>query len=177
MNYSFTVDELIEKIATLRVGDQVLLTGTIYTARDAAHQRLSALLAEGKPLPVPLQNLIIYYCGPCPAKPGDAIGSCGPTTATRMDGFTPQLLSLGVKATIGKGPRSAEVRQACAAYQALYLVATGGVAALLARKVRRCEPVAFEDLGPEAIYRLEVLDFPLIVAYDNCGNDIFQKPR
>jgi fumarate hydratase subunit beta len=177
MTISLTTKELVAEIPRLKAGDRVLLSGAIYTARDAAHQRLSEMIANGKPLPLKLQDAIIYYCGPAPARPGEATGPCGPTTSARMDIFTPQLLSLGVKATIGKGPRSKLVRDALKAYGAVYLVATGGVAALLSRKVRQVELVAFGDLGPEAIYRFEVTDFPLIVAADAQGNDIFAARR
>jgi len=173
MEFRFTVPELIENIPRLHAGDSVLLTGSILTARDAAHKRLSDMAASGEQLPVSLENTIIYYCGPTPAKPGDAVGSCGPTTSSRMDQFTPLMLSLGVKATIGKGARSAEVLEAQKKYGAIYLIATGGVAALLSIKVRKSELLAFGDLGPEAIYRFEVVDFPLIVGADVYGNSVF----
>ena len=175
MTKNLTVDELISGIPSLKAGERILLSGVIHTARDAAHQRLAELDVAGKPLPIDLKNAFIYYCGPCPARPGYPIGSCGPTTSSRMDRFTPMMLGFGVKATIGKGPRSPEVRDACVKYGALYLAATGGVAALLARTVRKSSVVAFEDLGPEAIHRLEVVDFPLIVAIDAQGNDIFNR--
>jgi fumarate hydratase subunit beta len=175
MEYTLTVTELIEKIPQLAAGDSILLSGTIYTARDAAHQRIAALIAAGQPLPFDLNGAIIYYCGPAPAKPGDAVGPCGPTTSARMDSLTPLLLSKGVKATIGKGPRSAAVREALKTNQSVYLAATGGVAALLSKRVRRCDVVAFADLGPEAVYRMEVVDFPVIVAIDAAGNDIFSR--
>jgi fumarate hydratase subunit beta len=173
MNITVTIPELIARIPSLTAGDHLLLRGVIYTARDAAHQRLTELLRQGAPLPIDLKDSVIYYCGPCPAKPGDAIGPCGPTTSSRMDSFTPTLLEHGVKAVIGKGPRSAAVRSALVQYGAVYLTATGGVAALLAQKVRKSSVLAFEDLGPEALYRLEVLDFPVIVAGDAHGNDLF----
>ena len=173
MDHLLTVPELIAEIPRLRAGDSVSLTGSILTARDAAHKRLSDMVARGEQLPVKLENTVIYYCGPAPAKPGDAVGPCGPTTASRMDQFTPFMFSLGVKATIGKGARSAEVIEAQKENGAIYLVATGGVAALLSIKVRKSELVAFGDLGPEAIYRFEVVDFPLIVGVDSQGNSIF----
>jgi fumarate hydratase subunit beta len=177
MTLSLTTSELIAEIQNLKAGDRLLLSGAVYTARDAAHQRLAEMIENNKPLPLKLQNSIIYYCGPAPARPGDVTGPCGPTTSSRMDTFTPLLLSLGVKATIGKGPRSKRVREALREHGAVYLAATGGVAALLSRKVRRVELVAFGDLGPEAIYRFEIIEFPLIVACDAHGNDIFDARR
>jgi fumarate hydratase subunit beta len=173
MARSLTIAEFIEQIRTLRAGDDLLLSGTLFTARDAAHKRLAQLINDKQPLPLPLANAVIYYCGPAPARPGDAVGPCGPTTSARMDPFTPLLLSQGVRATIGKGKRSAPVAEACRAYQAVYGVVTGGVAALLSRKVRRSEIVAFADLGPEAIWRLDVVDFPVTVALDSQGNNVF----
>jgi fumarate hydratase subunit beta len=175
MNYSLTTTELIAKIPDLKVGDRILLSGTIFTARDAAHKKLESLINTNQPLPLDLKNSIIYYCGPCPAKPGKAIGSCGPTTSSRMDSLTPLVLSKGVKATIGKGPRSKEIIETFKKYKAIYLVATGGVGALLSEKVKKCKVVAFEELGPEAIYELEVKDFPVIVGNDIKGNNIFAK--
>lgn len=163
-------ESVIEK---LRSGDEVLLTGTIFTARDAAHKRLVELLANGQPLPVDLRGQIIYYVGPCPPKPGQVIGSAGPTTAYRMDLFTPALLHYGVKGTIGKGPRRQIVREACIQNKALYLVGIGGASALLAKAVKKAEVVAYEDLGTEAVRRLEVEHFPLIVAYDIYGGDAY----
>ena len=173
MPRSLTIPEFIEQIPALRAGDDLLLSGTLFTARDAAHKRLAQLINDKQPLPLPLANAVIYYCGPAPARPGDAVGPCGPTTSTRMDPYTPLLLSQGVRATIGKGKRSASVTDACRAYQAVYGVVTGGVAALLSRKVRRSEIVAFADLGPEAIWRLDVVDFPVTVALDSQGNSVF----
>jgi fumarate hydratase subunit beta len=173
MPRSLTIPEFIEQIPALRAGDDLLLSGTLFTARDAAHKRLAQLINDKQPLPLPLANAVIYYCGPAPARPGDAVGPCGPTTSTRMDPYTPLLLSQGVRATIGKGRRSAPVTEACRAYQAVYGVVTGGVAALLSRKVRRSEIVAFADLGPEAIWRLDVVDFPVTVALDSQGNSVF----
>ena len=176
MNYSLTTSELISKTAEFKAGDKILLSGKIYTARDAAHKRLSVLIEKNEKLPIDLKDKIIYYCGPCPARPGRVIGSCGPTTSARMDELTPLILSRGVKATIGKGPRSDETLKALTKYKALYLVATGGVGALLAEKVLKCETAAFADLGPEAIYELDVEDFPLIVANDTRGGNIFKGP-
>lgn len=176
MSISLSTSQLITDIPKLKAGDRILLSGVIYTARDAAHKRLFEMIRGKEALPFELKNSIIYYCGPTPAKPGDAIGSCGPTTSSRMDVWTPILLSLGVKATIGKGPRSEEVKEALKKNQAVYLAATGGVAALLSRKVKKSELVAFKDLGTEAIYRLDIFEFPLIVANDCYGNDVFLKP-
>jgi len=175
MVLSLTTEQLITKIGAIKSGERILLSGIIYTARDAAHRRMAMLIAEGKPLPFPVKNSIIYYCGPTPPKPGEAIGSCGPTTSSRMDPYTPMMLEQGVKALIGKGTRSAAVAEALVKYGALYLVATGGAGALLSRRVRGAVPVAFEDLGPEAIFRLEVSDFPLIAAMDGTGNNIFER--
>ncbi len=161
----------------LQAGDRVLLCGTLYTARDAAHQRLAALLAEGCLPPFPLEGSVLYYCGPSPAPPGRIIGSAGPTTAGRMDPYTPGLLAAGVKATIGKGPRSPAVRQAMGQYRAVYLAATGGAGALLAQTIVAVQLVAYPELGPEAIYRLQVVEFPAIVAIDLAGRDLYQEVR
>jgi fumarate hydratase subunit beta len=169
------ISELAQQIPTIKAGDELLLTGTLYTARDAAHARLAKLIADGQPLPIDLTTSVIYYCGPAPARPGDAVGPCGPTTSTRMDPYTPKLLSLGLKATLGKGKRSPAVAAACREHQAIYCVATGGVAALLAERVKKAEIVAFPDLGPEAIWKFEVEDFPVLVATDGQGTDIFSK--
>src|SRR3989339_1871843 len=166
---NLTTEQLISKAAQLKAGDKILLSGIIYTARDAAHKRFMGLIESGRPLPVDMEKSIIYYCGPAPAKPGSAAGPCGPTTSSRMDKFTPKLLSMGLKASIGKGPRAQEVRDALKEFGAVYLVATGGVAALLSSKVKKSEVVAFEDLGPEAVYKFEVVDFPVIVANDAAG--------
>ncbi len=159
----------------LQIGDRVLLTGYFYTARDTAHQRLAALLAQGLPPPFPLERSVLYYCGPSPAPPGRVIGSAGPTTAGRMDPYTPALLAAGVRATIGKGPRSPAVRQAMERYHAIYLVATGGTGVLLAQTIITVQLVAYPELGPEAIYRLQVVDFPAIVAIDLAGRDLYQE--
>jgi fumarate hydratase subunit beta len=145
----------------------------VYTARDAAHRRLVELLEAGQALPVDLRGQVIYYCGPAPTPPGHVIGSAGPTSSYRMDVFTPALHAAGLKATIGKGDRSLEVRQACRQYCAVYLVAVGGAGALLARSVVDAEIAAYEDLGPEALRRLEVVDFPALVAYDAHGGSVF----
>ena len=161
--------------ANLRIGNRVLISGIIYTARDAAHQRLVELAGQGKKLPFDVQNQIIYYVGPIPAQPGRPIGSCGPTTSYRMDVYTPQLLAMGLKATIGKGNRSDSVIEAMKQYKAVYFAATGGAAALLAKRVKRADVIAYQDLGTEAIMRLEVEDFPVVVANDIYGNDLFRE--
>jgi fumarate hydratase subunit beta len=164
---------LTEKvIKSLKVGDEVLISGTLYTARDAAHKRL---VYESKKLPLNLKDRIIYYCGPTPAMPGRPVGSAGPTTSSRMDGFTEPLLKAGLKGMIGKGPRSKETRALMKKYKAVYFVATGGAGALLARHIKSSKIVAYPDLGPEAIHEFEVLDFPVIVANDIKGRDIFEE--
>jgi fumarate hydratase subunit beta len=164
-----------ETIENLRSGDIVLLTGTLYTARDAAHKRLVAALEAGEPLPFPLENAAVYYVGPSPARPGRPIGAAGPTTAARMDPYAEVLIPAGLKVMIGKGQRSEQIKELIAKHKGLYLTATGGVAALIARAVKSCELIAYPDLGPEAVYRLEVEDFPAVVAYDCYGNDLFPK--
>lgn len=162
---------------SLEAGESVLVSGTVYTARDAAHKRLTALLDEGKPLPLPLDGQAIYYTGPCPAPEGRPIGSCGPTTSGRMDAYAPRLIALGQSAMIGKGERSAEVVEACRTFHAVYLAAAGGAGALMADCVRACEVVAFPELLSEAIHKLTVENMPLIVAIDTRGNDIFSRGR
>jgi fumarate hydratase subunit beta len=163
-----------ETVRSLRTGDSVLITGTIYTARDAAHKRLVELLQEGKELPIPLQGEIIYYVGPTPPKPGAPIGSAGPTTSGRMDAYAPTLMEAGLRGMIGKGSRSEPVRTAIQKYGAVYFAATGGAGALLARRIRKAEIVAYEDLGPEAIRRIEVENFPVIVVNDTEGGDLYE---
>lgn len=164
-----------EDVEALRAGDSVLLSGVVYTARDAAHARLAKLIEEGKPLPIDLAGQVIYYVGPTPAPPGRVIGSAGPTTAGRMDSFTPALLAAGLKGMIGKGLRSQEVIDAIVKHKAVYFAATGGAAALLAKRIVSCEVVAYEDLGCEAIHRLEVQDLPLVVINDCVGGDFYRK--
>lgn len=165
----------LDVLSTLKAGDEVLFSGIIYTARDQAHKRLDDLLQAGRPFPVDLNGQIIYYVGPTPAPDGSVIGSCGPTTSKRMDPFTPQLLKSGVKAVIGKGPRSAEVVNSFVENKAAYFYAYGGCGALYQSCVTKCELVAFPDLGPEAIYRLEVKDFPVITAIDLDGNNLYHS--
>jgi len=160
-------------IKSLRAGDVVYLNGTIYTGRDAAHKRLMEYIEAGKALPFDLQDSIIYYVGPSPTKPGHVIGSAGPTTSSRMDAYSPTLLDLGLKGMIGKGYRTAPVIASMMKNTAVYFAAVGGAAALLARQIKACEVIAFEDLGPEAIHKLEVEDFPVIVATDCRGESLF----
>lgn len=162
-------------IESLRIGDKVYISGIIYTARDAAHKRLVELIDNGKELPFDIKNQIIYYVGPSPAPPSKPVGSCGPTTSYRMDVYTPKLLEKGLKATIGKGNRSEAVIEAMKKYKAVYFVATGGAAALLANKVKKADVIAYEDLGAEAIMRFEVLNLPVVVANDVYGNDLFKE--
>lgn len=166
-----------EVIATLKAGQQVLISGQMYTARDAAHKRLVELIDQGQPLPVDLQGQIIYYVGPTPAKPGQVIGSSGPTTSGRMDSYTSALLALGLKGMIGKGSRSPEVLKAIQDHKAVYFAAVGGAAALIARCIKAATVVAYPDLGPEAIHLLQVEDFPVVVVNDIYGNDLYTTGR
>ena len=163
-----------EKVSALRAGDLVRLTGPLYTARDAAHKRLTAMVAEGKPLPLPIRDQVLYYVGPTPAPPGLPIGSAGPTTSYRMDSYTPALLDAGLAGMIGKGVRSREVIDAMIRNKAVYFGATGGAAALLARCVTGAEVIAFPDLGTEATRRLTVSAFPAIVLIDSLGNSLYE---
>lgn len=163
-------DQDVEK---LKIGDRVFISGVIYTGRDAAHKRLFDLLKEGKDLPFDIQGQIIYYVGPTPAKPGQALGSAGPTTSYRMDAYSPMLIARGLKGMVGKGMRSDAVKEAMKKYKAVYFAATGGAGALLAKRVRKAEVVAYEDLGPEAIRKLVVEDLPVIVVNDVRGNDLY----
>jgi fumarate hydratase subunit beta len=162
-----------EDIAGLHAGEAILLSGVLYTARDAAHQRLLQALDAGEALPFDLAGQVIYYCGPAPTPPGRALGSAGPTSSYRMDPFTPRLHSLGLRGTIGKGNRDRSVREACRQYGAVYLVAVGGAGALLADCVLSAEILAYPELGPEALRRLQVAHFPVIVAYDAKGGSVF----
>lgn len=161
-----------EVIASLHAGDKVLITGTIYTARDAAHLRLVKLIENNESLPFDIKNQIIYYVGPTPAKPSNPIGSAGPTTSYRMDPYTPILLKNGLKGMIGKGDRNQTVKEAIKKYKAIYFGAVGGAAALIAKSVKKCELIAYPDLGAEAIYKLDVIDFPALVVNDIYGNDL-----
>ncbi len=162
-------------VEALRAGDQVLITGTIFTGRDAAHKRLVDLIAEGKKLPMDLEGQIIYFVGPTPSRPGEPIGSAGPTTSYRMDAYSPILIEKGLKGMIGKGSRSPEVIESIVKHKAVYMAAVGGAAALISRRIDSCEIIAYEDLGPEAIRRLEVKDFPAIVVNDCEGNDLYKN--
>ncbi|GAA0349525.1 Fe-S-containing hydro-lyase [Oceanobacillus sp. FSL W7-1293] len=168
-------DETI--IQSLQAGDQVLLTGTIFTARDAAHKRMAEQLEKGEKLPIDLTNQVIYYVGPTPAREGEVIGSAGPTTSSRMDKYTPSLLEKGLKGMVGKGYRSQEVIDAISANQAVYFAAIGGSGALLAQRIRAVELVAYEDLGTEAIRKLEVEDFPCMVINDAEGRDWYKESQ
>ncbi|HHU07406.1 MAG TPA: Fe-S-containing hydro-lyase [Clostridiaceae bacterium] len=162
-----------ESARSLRIGDRVLLSGTVYTARDAGHERLYNALLRGEDLPFPLQGAVIFYVGPSPAKPGSVIGSAGPTTSYRMDSYTPMLLEHGLKGMIGKGQRNEEVKAAIKEFGAVYFAAVGGAGALLAERITDAKIIAFEDLGTEALRQLEVVDFPLIVAGDAEGRDLY----
>ena len=164
-----------EAIRELRTGDMVLLSGTLYSARDAAHKKLMELLSERKPLPFSLSGNVVYYLGPTPARPGKVIGSAGPTTSTRMDKYTPALLSKGLKGMIGKGRRSPEVIDAIQKEGAVYFAAIGGAGALLSKCIRESEVIAFEELGTEAIRKMQVEDFPAIVAIDCTGKNIYEN--
>jgi len=164
-------------VRRLKAGDRVLVSGVVYTARDAAHKRLVEALEAGQKLPFDLEGQIIYYVGPCPAKPGQALGSCGPTTSGRMDPYTPTLIARGLRGMIGKGSRAPAVVEAMRKHGAVYLAAIGGAGALAAKTVKKAEMVAYEDLGPEAIRRLEVEDFPAIVCIDAQGNDLYEAGK
>ena len=166
-----------EKAAPFNAGDRVLLSGTIYTARDAAHKRMDALLDAERPLPFPLEDACIYYAGPSPAAPGQIIGSAGPTTSGRMDAWAPRLLMLGLRGMIGKGERSDEVIRAIRWAGGLYFGAIGGAGALLSRCITGCEIIAFEDLGTEAVRRLTIKDFPVTVVIDSRGENLYRSGR
>lgn len=163
-----------EDAVSLKAGDYVYLTGTIYTARDAAHKRMYETLAENGTLPIDMKDIAIYYMGPSPAREGRPIGSAGPTTASRMDKYAPTLLDLGQRGMIGKGKRSQAVKDAIVRNQAVYFAAVGGAGALLSRSIVSSEVVAYDDLGTEAIRKLEVKDFPVIVVIDSQGNDLYE---
>ncbi len=169
----FTLPLSNEERISLEIYDQLSLSGSIFVARDKAHQKLEEIIKEGKELPIQLDGKIIYYMGPSRKKKGDPIGSCGPTTSARMDPFTPLLMDHGLKTTIGKGPRSELVRKAIIKHHGLYLVAFGGCGALYARCVQSVNPIAFEELGPEALIEIVVDDFPVIVGIDSKGNSTF----
>ncbi len=177
MEKHITTPLTAEKTKELRAGDNVLISGVIYTGRDAAHKRLVELVQEGKELPVDLRDQIIYYVGPAPAKPGQAIGSAGPTTSYRMDAYAPTLLDLGLKGMIGKGKRSDEVVASMMKNEAVYFGAIGGAGALLSKCIKKAEVVCYEDLGAEAIRRLEVENLPATVIIDSLGNNLYELGR
>lgn len=164
-----------EEIKELRAGDYVYITGTFYTARDAAHKRMEEALNQGNPLPLDLKDNVIYYMGPSPARQGRPIGSAGPTTASRMDKYTPRLLDLGLKGMIGKGKRTPEVAEAIVRNQAVYFAAVGGAGALLSKCIVESQVIAYEDLGTEAIRKLTVKDFPAVVVIDSLGNNLYEQ--
>ena len=176
-NVKITTPLTRDAVKNLRAGDSCLISGVIYTARDAAHKRLCELVAAGKELPLDIKDSIIYFVGPTPAKPGQAIGSAGPTTSYRMDAYSPTLISLGLTGMIGKGKRGPEVVDAMKEYGAVYFGAIGGCGALLSKCIKKAEVVAYDDLGAEAIRRLEVEDFPAIVIIDSLGNNLYQSGR
>ena len=165
------------KVKELKAGDEVFITGTLYTSRDAGHQRMMNQLDAGESLPFNIEESIIYYVGPTPAKPGEVIGSAGPTTSYRMDSFTPRLLDLGLTGMIGKGYRNAEVIESMIKNSAVYFGAVGGAAALIASAIKSAEVIAYEDLGSEALRKLEVVDFPVIVVIDSLGNNIYETEK
>jgi fumarate hydratase subunit beta len=164
-----------EVIRSLRAGDEVSISGIVYTARDAAHKRICELVGKKQQLPIPINGQVFYFVGPTPARPGKVIGSAGPTTSARMDNFSPILLAAGLKGMIGKGYRSDAVRDSLKKYCAVHFAALGGAGALLSQYIISAQVVAYEDLGTEAIRKLEVKDFPAIVAYDSFGNSVYKK--
>ena len=174
MNKTIQVPLSEEDINTLKAGDYVYLSGIIYTARDAAHKRMAEALQAKEELPIDMKNNIIYYMGPSPARQGRPIGSAGPTTASRMDKYAPELLDLGLKGMIGKGKRTQEVKDAIVRNNAVYFAAVGGAGALLSQRIKSSEVIAYEDLGTEAIRKLEVEDFPVIVVIDSEGNNLYE---
>jgi fumarate hydratase subunit beta len=167
-------DDVIEK---LRAGDRVFITGFLFTGRDSAHKKLIDLVNEGKELPIDVKGQFIYYVGPTPARPGNPIGSAGPTTSYRMDSYAPTLHKLGLKGTIGKGARSEEVKESLKKYKAVYLSAVGGAGALISKSIVHAEVIAYPELGPEAIRRVEVKDFPCIVINDMYGSDLYEEGK
>jgi len=175
--YNLTTPLSSEETKMLKAGDTVFLSGTIYTARDAAHKRLVELIEKGEELPFDLEGSVIYFVGPTPPKPGDPIGSAGPTTSYRMDSYSPTLLKHGSKGMIGKGKRNQAVKDACIDYDGIYFGATGGAGALLGKQIKRAEVIAYPELGPEAVRKLEVEKFPVTVINDTYGNDLYQIGR
>ena len=166
-----------EDVSKLKSGDIVYLSGIMYTARDAAHKRLVDLILNGEELPFDLKGAVIYYVGPTPPKPGEPIGSAGPTTSYRMDPYAPILIEHGLKGMIGKGKRNEAVKEACKKHKAVYFGATGGAAALIAKAIKKAEVIAYPELGPEAVRRIEVEDFPVVVVNDTYGNDLYEEGR
>jgi fumarate hydratase subunit beta len=175
INIRTPLDE--ETVRKLKAGDQVFITGVIYTARDAAHKRLVETLDKGEKLPVDLTNQTVYYMGPSPAKPGQVIGSAGPTTSGRMDSYAPRLMAAGLKGMIGKGNRSQTVKDAIKKYKAVYFAAIGGAGALISKSIKKADVIAYEDLGAEAIRRLEVENFPATVINDIYGDDLYEQGK
>ena len=175
--YTLTTPLTSEDTKKLKAGDTVLLNGTIYTARDAAHKRLVELLEKGEELPFDIEGSVIYFVGPTPPKPGDPIGSAGPTTSYRMDSYSPTMLRYGSKGMIGKGKRNQAVKDACKEYDGVYFGATGGAGALLGKKITSAEVIAYPELGPEAVRKITVKDFPVTVINDTYGNDLYQMGR
>ena len=175
--YNLTTPLSSEDTKMLKAGDTVFLSGTIYTARDAAHKRLVELIEKGEELPFDLEGSVIYFVGPTPPKPGDPIGSAGPTTSYRMDSYSPTMLKHGSKGMIGKGKRNQAVKNACVDYDGIYFGATGGAGALLGKQIKSAEVIAYPELGPEAVRKLEVEKFPVTVINDTYGNDLYQMGR
>ncbi len=175
MQYHISTDQLKEFLKTLRAGDRVYLSGVVYTARDAAHKRIFELIDSGAPLPFDIDGATIYYAGPTPTPPSRAIGSCGPTTSSRMDPYAPKLLDMGLCAMIGKGQRNKSVVDAIIRNSAVYFCAIGGAGALASKCVTKCDVIAFEDLGCESVKRLEIKDFPLIVGIAPNGTNLFER--
>jgi len=175
--YNLTTPLSNGDVEQLKAGDIVYISGIIYTARDAAHKRLVDLLAEGKELPFDVNGAVIYFVGPTPPKPGEPIGSAGPTTSYRMDTYSPTLIENGLKGMIGKGKRNQDVKDACKEHKAIYFGATGGAGALLSKRIISSEVIAYPELGPEAIRKLEVKDFPVTVVNDTYGDDLYQRGR
>ena len=175
--YRLTTPLSDEDVTKLKAGDIVYLSGTLYTARDAAHKRLVDLILNGEELPFDLKGAVIYYVGPTPPKPGEPIGSAGPTTSYRMDPYAPILIEHGLKGMIGKGKRNQAVRDACKKHKAVYFGAVGGAAALIAKAIKKAEIIAYPELGPEAVRRIEVEDFPVVVVNDTYGNDLYEEGR
>jgi len=177
MIYKLETPLSVEKIKNIKAGDEILLSGEIYGARDAAHKRFAEAIKENRELPINLNNSVIFYVGPSPTPPDKKSGAVGPTTSARMDMFMEPLLKKGLRATIGKGDRSTQAKKLMKKYSSVYFIAPGGISALLASKIIEIEPIAYEDLGPEAVFKIKIKDFPLFAAYDLYGNDIFAQAR